>query len=265
MGHGTHWQTVTRNANEDLASMFNAGIGGGRVVGRRQSFGWRGPTDAEKTEFTWLLGVVVTGDSLSYLHTAFPVASRGKRHRVRVVRAHESSFGLEARITAELGDAEITFFEPYYALNADRYTPGAELEITLAGIVYAMQIPDPSQTITHPEIDEVHLDGAAILLPVKDSDFDTLPRNGFGLAYIVESSGPGPDDYNFRGPVKAIKSIEFLGLPAKCITATLLRMNEGDVDIDVDLYVLDENIHSRQNLRLGSHLSGVLWLQGFAD
>ncbi len=254
--------------------MFNAGISGGRMVGRRQSSVWRGPTDAEKTEFTLLqaaesgfgtLGVVVTGDSRSYLHTAFPVASSGKRHRVRVVGAHESSFGLEARITAELGDATITFFEPYYALNADRYRPGAELEIMLAGIVYAMQIPDPSQTITHPEIGEVHLSGAAILLPVKDSDFDTLPSNGFGLAYILESSGPGPDDYNFRGPVKAIKSIEFLGRPAKCMTATLLRMNEGDVDIDVDLYALDENIHSGENPELGSDITGVLWLQGFAD
>ena len=54
MGHGAHWQAVTGNVNEDFASMFNAGISGGRVVGRRQSSGWHGPTGAEKTELTSL-------------------------------------------------------------------------------------------------------------------------------------------------------------------------------------------------------------------
>ncbi len=74
-----------------------------------------------------VLGVVVSAASKTFLHTAFPVAAQGIAHRVRILKVHESSFGLEACITASIGEAKINFFDPYYALCWDLCRPGVEI------------------------------------------------------------------------------------------------------------------------------------------
>lgn len=274
MGHGTHWEAVLNSVNEDFPDALDVGIKGGKVIGRHRIPLWGGPGGVKDAEVAVIeaaesgfgaLGLIVADGLRNYLHTAFPIASRGRARRIRVLDVHESSFGLEGRITAELGEAQITFFEPYYSLNSARYRPGAELEVVLAGIAYQLQVADRSQTVLHPDIGEVHLGGAAALLSMQDSDPGNLPNNGFGLSYILEPSDrPGPDDYSFRGPIKNIQAADFLGRPAKCINATLLRIDEGDTDVDIDLYVLDDKIRADQTPTIGDDITGVLWLQGFA-
>lgn len=274
MGHGTHWEAVLNNVDEDLGNVLDLGISGGDVIGRRRNPAWGGPLGVGQAEITLIegaksgfgcLGLVVTDSSpRNYLHTAFPIASARRTHLVRVLNVRESSFGLEARITAELGDARITFFEPYYALNADQYQPGAELDVVLVGIVYRLEVPDPNQTVEHSQIGKVHLQGTSALLPIQDSDPEDLPNNGFGLAYILQpNERPGPDDYSFRGPVKNMQTVDFLTRPAWRITATLLRVNDGETDIDIELYVLDEKIRAGQRPAPGGDVAGVLWLEGF--
>jgi hypothetical protein len=251
MGHGTHWEAVLNNVNKDIASVLDVGIQGGDVIGSCTNPAWGGPLGIGRAEFTLIQGaksgfgslglIVKDGSARNYLHTAFPIATKGREHRVRILSVQESTFGLEARITAELGEAQITFFEPYHALNSDRYRPGSELDLVLAGIVYRLQIPDPNETVIHPEIGEVHLKGAASLLSMRDSDPGNLSKNGFGLGYVLApSERPGPDDYTFRGPVKDMQAVDFLTRPAWRITATLLRINDGKAAVDIDLYVLDD-------------------------
>lgn len=274
MGHGTHWEAVLNNVNEDIASVLDVGIQGGDVIGRCANPAWDGPLGIGCAEFTLIQGaksgfgslglIVKDGFARNYLHTAFPIATKGREHRVRILNVQESAFGLEARITAELGEAQITFFEPYYTLNYDRYRPGIELDLVLAGIAYRLHVPDPNQTVIHPEIGEVHLKGAASLLSMRDSDPGNLPKNGFGLAYVLApSERPGPDDYTFRGPVKNIQAADFLTRPAWRITATLFRINDGEADVDIDLYVLEDNIRQGDRPVVRGDIGGVLWLQGF--
>ena len=68
---------------------------------------------------------------------AFPIATRRQVHRIRVLGVHESSFGVEARVTAQLGEARITFFELYFALKADRYRPLGAAVLSMREMPYS--------------------------------------------------------------------------------------------------------------------------------
>ncbi len=274
MGHGNHWGAVLKDVQDDLGRVLDVGVTRGDVIGRRRYPSWRGAKDVGQTDVILIqnsksgfgsLGIVVADNSSrNYLHSAFPVGSRGQTHSINVVGVSESSFGLEACITAGLGDAKIRFFEPYYALNAGSYQTDVEFNITLSAVAYHIEVADPTETVVHPEIGEVHLPGAAMLIPMNRSDNAIVSTNGFGLSYILaEREEPGPDDYQFRGVVKEAEGVEFLGLPAWRFKATVLRLNEGNTDVDLDIYVLDERIQEGHRPAIGGDIVGTLWLQGF--
>jgi hypothetical protein len=146
--------------------------------------------------------VVVRGQrgGRAYLHTAFPAAGEGCKHAIRIESVHEISCGLEARISGVLGDAAVTFFDPLYCLNRDRYRPGALVEVELAGIAYALSIVPPGTTLQS-VVGEVPMAGAAVLLSARKKGSEPTSRTfgdeqAFGVAYIQEpDSFPLPDDY----------------------------------------------------------------------
>jgi hypothetical protein len=275
VGHGTHWEAVLTNLEEDFATAIDLGIQKGNVIGRRHHDVWSGPFGKMSADVTLIqgtgesglaaLGIVVSANSETYLHSAFPLAAKGIVQNVRVLEIHESSFGLEACITAQIGDARINFFEPYYALQSDLYRRGAELDVSLSGIVYLLSVPDRGQKVMHPEIGETHLDGAAMLLPIAQPTPSALAANGFGLSYVLAAQdGPGLDDYSFRGPVKRVESQEFLGRAAWQMTATVIRLENGERDVNLNLYVLDDKFRDGRRPSEGGDVTGVLWLQGLA-
>ncbi len=274
MSHGTHWRAVLKNFDEDFPAAVDLGIQKGEVIGKSSRDKWSGPLRVGPAVVTLIQNagsgfgvqsVVMSAASKTFLHTAFPVAAAGRIHRVRIEALHESSFGLEACITASIGDAKLNFFDPYYALCLDLYRPGFEINISLAGISYMLAVSEPGQTVNHPEVGETYLDGAAVLLPINDPPSAPRPVNGFGLAYIQsQPNGPGLDDYHFHAPVKHIESVDFLTRPALRLTATVLPLNDGADEIDIALYVLDDNIRQGQRPSLGADVTGTLWLQGTA-
>lgn len=104
MGHGTHWEAVLTNLEEDFAVAIDLGIQKGEVVGIRHHENWSGPLGKRASDVTLIqsaksgfgaLGIVISADSRTYLHSAFPVSPKGMVPRVRVLEIHESSFGLE--------------------------------------------------------------------------------------------------------------------------------------------------------------------------
>ena len=274
MGHGHHWGAVLKDVHQDLGQILESGVTRGEVIGRHSFSNWCGPQGVGQADITLIensqggfgtLGIVVTDNSSrTYLHSAFPVGSRGPTHQIQVLRVSEASFGLEACVAASLGEAKIRFFEPYYALNTDLYRTGAQLNVTLSGIAYEIEVPDPDETVVHPEIGKVHLRGAAILLPLDQSGDLRLPTHGFGVTYMLAANeGPGPDDYRFRGVVKEVEGLEFFERPAWRFKVTVLRLDEGNIDMDIHIYVLDKNIRDGQRPAVGGDIAGTLWMQGF--
>jgi hypothetical protein len=57
----------------------------------------------------------------------------------------------------------VTFFDPLYLLNRDRYSRGAVADVELAGIAYSMEVV-PSGTKIKTAAGDVLLDGAAVLM-----------------------------------------------------------------------------------------------------
>jgi hypothetical protein len=135
MGHGDHWRCIF----PDLEGGIGRALGWvprGPVVGQREHATLQVPgggVGATVSVIAWpatglhATFIVIRGQrsERAYLHSAFPAASAGRKHKIRIDSVHQVSCGLEARISGMLGDAALTFFDPLYCLNHDRYRTGA--------------------------------------------------------------------------------------------------------------------------------------------
>jgi hypothetical protein len=210
------------------------------------------------------VSIVVSTAGKTYLHSGFPVVeSRSTPHRVRVIQIYERSFGLEACIAAEVGNATVVFFDPYYALSKQHYSVGSDVDVRFAGLAYTISVPTPGQTVHHPEIGDVSLDGAAILLPLANREGIGGETKGFGLAYITEHNSEADlDDYQFRAPVQAVSSETFLGVDIARVMATVMRPDD-ETPFDLEIAFLPRSPDA-ERVVAGADISGVLWLQGTA-
>lgn len=248
MGHGTHWEAVLQNVEEDFSAAINLAAERGELLAERTIFDWNGPFGVSDARIALLRGdqsgfssmaVIVSAGSKTYLHSAFPVFhSNSERYRVRIRQIRERSFGLEASVTAELGDAVLTFFDPYYAITKGQYEIGSDIEVRFTAIAYKVTVAGNAATVHHPEVGDITLDGAAILFPLTERNEQIDAQGGFGLAYITEpQSQADVDDYQFRAPIKAVCSADFLGRPTLRVSATVMRPSEGQ-EFDVEIGVL---------------------------
>ena len=117
MGHGTHWEAVLKNFDGDFPAALDLGIQKGEVIGKSSRDNWSGPLGVGPAVVTLIQNA---GSGVGVLSVVIfcriekrsctlpsPVAAAGLIHRVHIVEVHESSFGLEACITASIGEAKI--------------------------------------------------------------------------------------------------------------------------------------------------------------
>jgi hypothetical protein len=228
MGHGNHWRCIFPDLKNGLAEVVGW-VSQGAVLGQRDYTKLPvpgGDAGATVTLIAWpkselRANYVVVRDKRSgraYLHTAFPAATSGCRHKIRIDAVHEVSCGLEARISGVLGDAAVTFFDPLYCLNRDRYSPGAVVDVELAGIAYSMKVV-PRGTKLRAAVGDVSMDRAAVLMSVGNDASGRKHRTfgdekAFGVAYLEQTDTRFfPDDYQFCAPVKDVKEAEIAGIP----------------------------------------------------
>lgn len=176
MGHGDHWRCVLPDLENGIADVLGW-VSKGAVVGHVEYPFLQVPggcLGATVSVIAWpttgLRGTFVVVRDLrngtAYLHTAYPAISVGNKQEIRIDSVYEISCGLEARISGVLGDASVTFFDPLYCLNRDRYRPGEVVDVALAGIAYSLRIVPHGKT-RQTAVGTVPMDGAAILLPVR--------------------------------------------------------------------------------------------------
>jgi hypothetical protein len=277
MGHGNHWRSIFPDLETGLAEAvgwFSQGV----VLGQRDYAKLPipgGDAGATVTLIAWpksglRANYVVVRDKRrgrAYLHTAFPAASSGCRHKIRIDAVHEVSCGLEARISGVLGDAALTFFDPLYCLNRDRYSPEAVVDVELAGIAYSMKVV-PRGTKLKTAVGDLCMDGAAVLMSVGKNASERKDRSlgdekAFGLAYLEQANTyPMPDDYQFCAPVKHRKEAEIAGIPAWKYRAILMRVHDGRQEVEIDIYATRESLREGAAPAPGDEASGTLWLQG---
>jgi hypothetical protein len=166
-----------------------------------------------------------------------------------------------------LGDAAVTFFDPLYCLNHDRYRPGALGDVELAGIAYSLRIVPPGTTLQS-AVGDVTMDGAAVLVSArKHGSEPTSPPFGdeqaFGVAYIQQpDSFPAPDDYQFCAPVKDVEESEIDAIPVWKFRGTVMRVYDGRKDVEIDIYATREGMPDGAAPVPGDEITGTLWLQG---
>ena len=196
------------------------------------------------------------------LETFFPYVGVGdsSEHTLTLERVIVCENGLEAQIEATLGGAAIYFYDTLFSRNRGWYIAGKQYQFALAGIAYACarakdeiiktsfnpkmaealkDIPAWSKAIAAGEM-ELHTEGMALFVPVKDWD---------------------KDEYEFRGTIKAVTPLEMLEQRCWRIRTTVIR--DGDnADIDLDIIVTQKVWGDNIPPSVGEDIKGTLWLQG---
>lgn len=277
MGHGDHWRCIFPDLENGIGRALGW-VSRGPVVGQREHRTLQvpgGAVGATVSVIAWpttglrATFVVVRGQrgERAYLHSAFPAAGAGCVHKVRIDSVHEISCGLEARISGVLGDAAVTFFDPLYCLNHDRYRPGELVDVELAGIAYSLRIMPPGTTLKS-AVGDVTLDDAAVLVSACKTDSTQTNRafgdeQAFGVAYIQQpDSFPAPDDYQFCAPVTGVETSEIDAIPVWKFRGTVMRVHDGRQDVELDIYATREGMPDAAVPVPGDEITGTLWLQG---
>ncbi len=273
MGHGDHWRCIFPDLENGIGRALSW-VSRGPVVGKREHPRLRVPgggVGATVSVIAWPAAglhatfVVVRGQrgERAYLHSAFPAAGTGCKHKIRIDSVHELSCGLEARIAGVLGDAAVTFFDPLYCLNRDRYRPGAILDVELAGIAYSLRTVPPQATLQS-AVGDVLMAGAAVLLSASKHNPEQPSRTfgneqAFGVAHIEQpDSFPMPDDYQFCAPVNHVEESELDAIPVWRFRGTVMRVYEGRQNVDIDIYATREAMPDAAAPVPGDEVSGTL-------
>ena len=277
MGHGDHWRCIFPDLENGTGQALGW-VSRGPVVGQREYTSLPvpgGDAGATVSVIAWPTAglratfVVVRGQrgERAYLHSAFPTAGAGCKHEVRIDSVHEVSCGLEARVSGVLGDAAVTFFDPLYCLNRDRYRAGAIVDVELAGIAYSLRIV-PVGTTLQSAVGDVPMAGAAVLLSARKHGPEQTSstfgdEQAFGVAYIQQpDSFPLPDDYQFCAPVNNVEVSEIDAMPVWKFRGTVMRVHDGRQNVDINIYATREGMPDAAVPVPGDEISGTLWLQG---
>jgi hypothetical protein len=236
MAIGNYWECVlTERADPPLQRI----VGETTIMAQQHFSTWRfEPGGAELGGADFVFMGSATGDMRAvvhlvkpqgrqnfYLHSAFPWLAAGAPTRLRVCGIHMDLFGLEGFIETDVDGRAITFFDPLFALNKEKYRIGAEYDFKLAA---------------------VSLNARRAIPP----DFDLM------MAADPEAS----DNYTFRGYLHILSYSSFLDQSFEVYRTAVLRF--GGRHLFVDIHVAKHRLDPAHTLASGATITGTLWLQG---
>ena len=270
---GSHWQPFYDDPAEIISNLPE-------IVGKaRLPVGFGDRIECPEAPSHWVRGVHLSwpngnqGLMLTLtIHTErnqlislYPFYRGGTQIRATLDQVLVWESGVEAQVTVLIGDTPLTFFDTLFLNNRHLYKSGSSLAFILTGIAYAAE-PAQQSEVPLPEDSELNqwiqissdehgnaaketvstlsLEGAAILIPIKEWD---------------------ADDYQFRGPVKEVGPVdEILGQSGWLVVVTVLRGVEEDAeDFDLKVLITERAWSGQTPPKVGQDISGTLWLQGF--
>ncbi len=191
--------------------------------------------------------------------SAYPIAKQGVTHALEITNIYEWEDGIEAEITgATQFGGEVSFFDPFYAINKDQYRLGVTKTFSLAAFAYSLGAPP------HEEFEI--FDGAFYDLNVQEGKI----RQGEGMKFVTTDLAAlfprkdlGVSEFEFQSPVKDIQRASFDGRDMTAIRATLMRDTDNDdEDFDAVVYAARHVLKDRFQFERGRPVSGVIWMQG---
>ncbi len=199
------------------------------------------------------------------LISIYPFWQEGSRHRLVINNVSVWDEGVEAQITAGLGDVEITFFDAHFLLNRGWYERGKECEFSLCGLAYTARPAEDIEIPFTPNPDQVAWE--AELARSRGEEFVRTPETISlrGAAFLLPIDKWDVDDYSFRGPIKQVRPFrDFLGQDGWVVTATILRLSNKDPeDVDLNILITKRVWETDSPPVAGQDIEGRFWLQGF--
>ncbi|SRR5579883_1602358 len=175
-----------------------------------------------------------------YLHSAFPWLAAGAPALLRLRELYTNHFGVEGFVAACLtAGPAVSFFDPLFALNKEKYTVGTEHRFMLGAVSLDLALVAAGNMGFGP--DDVKLDSSRARM----------------LARAAEDA---PDYYLFRGSVQMVRSAAFLERPFLVFRTAVVGLDREDLAIDI--YVDRSRFLSRPIPTAGDIVCGSFWLQG---
>jgi len=199
------------------------------------------------------------------LCTVYPFWADGQRHRLVINEVAVWEAGVEAQITATIGEAEITLYDAHYLLNRSWYECGREYDFILSGIAYGARPAEEIELPYTPNPDQVAWE--AILAQQRGEE--PPERSGTirlgGSAFFLPISEWDVDDYSFRGPIKAVTLFkDYLGQDGWLVKATVMRLSDLEPeDFDLDIVITARAWDGETPPEVGQDIEGRIWLQGY--
>jgi len=195
----------------------------------------------------------------------FPFFHTGSRHTMTLREVCVWEEGLEAQITATLGDGEVTFFDTQYLINRAWYETGKNYDFILSGIAYTAR-PAANQEIK-PNPDAVKKRNQR--MKEAKGDFEKIELSNTiikfdGAAILIPITEWDVDDYSFRAPIKSVEEFkDWLGQDGWRVSATVMRSLDANEDIDLNIIITHRVWSDKAPPQVGQDIEGNLWLQGY--
>lgn len=264
--HGSHWSCLYPDVNvfgqEQLPKLLK-----GLPLLHQQ--GWTNAHEIPKGEKVDRLAVfceqngpirhmvIVLGHSVlrnNFLFSAYPAAVDTTEVSLRILRLEPWEYGVEGYVVAEIEDqGEMTFFDPWFFINRNRYRIGEVNRIRLAAFAYVVK----SMGQEYVQIDDP--ERAAVLREQLNMPANE-PVRFLMTDFVARFPQEPADDCGFASPIKDIKPCEANGFALRKAKIALAR---GYDDIDAPLYIGAHTVAEGLDLRLGAQVQGAYWLQGY--
>ncbi|MCD1294755.1 hypothetical protein CUJ83_07050 [Methanocella sp. CWC-04] len=174
------------------------------------------------------------------IFSTYPLFSAGKPTPARLTNITECENSYEGQLEIFLNGSAISFFDTLYFANKNKYYPGKDVKVLLSGVAYVLT--------------------RARKAPLAEKKSQAVPKVLGEMELATRYENGDLDDYIFRGIVKGVKEFRIREKKAYVIKTSLKTGIDGD---HTDFYICATENAIQEKVRVGDHISGIVWMQGF--
>lgn len=268
---GSHWKPFVENTQDLLGRLpeifADAQVQTGYVLEHEPTrplppewtVGYQMVWPSTVSGVTVVLRVV---DGVTEFASCFPFNVLSGCNAITLVNVKVWEGGVEAQITARLGEGEVTFFDTQYTINRTWYEVGRKYLFNLLGLAYDAGPAKVHEWTVRRSPDEL------AWLKAKLKEGEDTPEAEYklsteGASVFLPVDGWDADDYSFQAPVKSVHEFtDWLGQDGWQVRATVMRFDDDD-EANLDIFITRRVWAGSAPPQVGQNISGRLWLQGF--
>ncbi|HQO20176.1 MAG TPA: hypothetical protein PLA03_07415 [Acidobacteriota bacterium] len=270
---GSHWQPFYDDFKETLKTLpeiiskaqhFILNYGSIHNPPRRLPASWKKATQFVYPYHREGMKLVMSVGEQNMLESLFPFFPEGGEQSLILKKVDVWANGVEAQITAEWGEMEISFYDTGFADNRLFYENGAKYQFALSGIAYSackseiMELPltfGPEQV----EWEKVLAEHQCINIPEQPQTLNLSQ-----LSMFIPLTEGDIDDYYFRGKVVEVNKLDRKVLGQECwkVKTIVYKSPEDDEQV-LTILVTEKALNGKQIPAVGDSMEGPLWLQGY--